>query len=206
MIRLYRIPLSTNVERVSLALAHKGLAVEHVDVDPDDRSEVSRISGQERVPVIDDGGEVVADSTTIIRYLDERYPDRPLFPRDDPARAEVLLFCGWFDGFWKRAVLHGLAEQFLFQPEPDEARVEKIVRAVRESHALLEGLLAGREYLFGDFSAADCLAFPFVKFAVLWDDEDKYRLHILLRDYQQLDGSHPRLREWIQRVDELPRA
>ena len=35
-LRVYRIPFSTNVERVALALAHKGVAVEWVDVDPFD--------------------------------------------------------------------------------------------------------------------------------------------------------------------------
>jgi len=38
--RIYRIPFSTNVERVSLAVGHKGLEVEWIDVDPDDRSPV----------------------------------------------------------------------------------------------------------------------------------------------------------------------
>ena len=36
--RVLRIPFSTNVERVALALAHKGIAVEWVEVDPADRS------------------------------------------------------------------------------------------------------------------------------------------------------------------------
>ena len=52
---LYRIPFSTNVERVALALAHKGVDVDWVDVDPDDRSPVVAISGQELVPVLVDG-------------------------------------------------------------------------------------------------------------------------------------------------------
>ena len=39
-LRLYRIPFSTNVERVALALAYKGIGVEYVEVDPDDHSEV----------------------------------------------------------------------------------------------------------------------------------------------------------------------
>ena len=47
----YRIPFSTNVERIALALAHKGIPVEYVDVDPDDRSPVVEVSGQELVPV-----------------------------------------------------------------------------------------------------------------------------------------------------------
>ena len=40
MIRLYRAPFSTNVERVALALAHKELRVESVVIDYRDRSEV----------------------------------------------------------------------------------------------------------------------------------------------------------------------
>ena len=59
-LRLYRIPFSTNVERVALALAHKGIAVEYVDVDDADRSPVVAISGQELVPVLVDGDLTVA--------------------------------------------------------------------------------------------------------------------------------------------------
>jgi glutathione S-transferase len=43
---IYRIPFSTNVERVALALGHKGMEVEWINVDPHDREEVERISGQ----------------------------------------------------------------------------------------------------------------------------------------------------------------
>ena len=57
--RLYRIPFSTNVERVALALAHKGLEVEPVDVDPNDRSPIVAVSGQSLVPVLEDEGRVV---------------------------------------------------------------------------------------------------------------------------------------------------
>jgi hypothetical protein len=46
----YRIPFSTNVERVALAAGHKGLTVEWVDVDPADRSPVEAASGQALVP------------------------------------------------------------------------------------------------------------------------------------------------------------
>ncbi|CAA9514912.1 MAG: hypothetical protein AVDCRST_MAG45-2145 [uncultured Solirubrobacterales bacterium] len=81
MIRLYRAPFSTNVERVALALAHKEIAVESVVIDYSDRSEVERVSGQGLVPVIDDAGTVVVDSMEIVRYLEERYPDPPLYPR-----------------------------------------------------------------------------------------------------------------------------
>ena len=76
--RVYRIPFSTNVERVALALAHKGLPAEWVDVDPGDRSPVERVSGQPLVPVLDDDGKIVVDSMEIVRHLEERWPDPPL--------------------------------------------------------------------------------------------------------------------------------
>jgi glutathione S-transferase len=44
VIRLYRFRSSTNVERVTLALAHKGLEIESVWVDPDDRGPVEWVS------------------------------------------------------------------------------------------------------------------------------------------------------------------
>ena len=67
MIRLYAIPYSTNVERVALALAHKGLEAEAVMLDPSDRSVVRELSGQEIVQVIEHDGRVVADSPAIHR-------------------------------------------------------------------------------------------------------------------------------------------
>ena len=61
MIELYRIPFSTNVERVALALAHKGLEAESIWVDPADRTIVSEVSGQDLVPVLVEDGAVLAD-------------------------------------------------------------------------------------------------------------------------------------------------
>src|SRR3970040_83940 len=102
MIRLYRLPLSTNVERVTLALAHKKLPVESVVIDPEDRTEVRRVSGQDLVPVIQDEDRVVHDSMEIVRYLEERYSQNPLYPKDPTRRAEMLIFIDWFNRVWKR--------------------------------------------------------------------------------------------------------
>ena len=71
VIRLYRAPFSTNVDRVAIALALKGLETESVVISYEDRSPVIEVSGQGLVPVIVDDGEVIADSTRILRHLDE---------------------------------------------------------------------------------------------------------------------------------------
>ena len=52
-LRLYRIPFSTNVERVALTLALKGLTADPVWITYEDRGDVERVSGQRLVPVLD---------------------------------------------------------------------------------------------------------------------------------------------------------
>ena len=163
---MYRIPFSTNVERVALALGHKGLDVEWVDVDPLDRAPVVQVSGQELVPVLEHEGKVLSDSPVILEYLEERFPEQPLLPRDLRRQAEVRVFCAWFNRVWKLAPNAIVDEESA--ERPDTARVAALGDELRGTRALVEDLLTGRAFLFGELSLADVTAFPFLKYAVLW--------------------------------------
>ena len=202
--RLYRFRFSTNVERVTLALADKGLEVESIWVDPDDRSPVEQVSGQRLVPVLEDDGRVIPDSTAILAYLEESYPDPPLYPRDEARRAEIELYIDWFNRVVKRPPNEIEAE--LLSEHPDEERIATSAAAMRANLDRHEALLAGRDFLFGDsFSAADCAAFPFLKYALVRDPADEEVFHRILDDYQSVDLRR-RLAAWIKRVDDRPRA
>lgn len=204
-LRVYRIPFSTNVERVALALAHKGLEVDSVLVDPADRSEVVRVSGQELVPVLVDGDTVVVDSTAILEHLEERFPEPRLYPLDTARRAELRLFIDWFNRVWKRPPNLIVAEER--KPAPDRARITELAERIADALPIFEDMLTGRDYLFGDaLSAADVAVFPFLKYATLWQEGDPDRFHEVLRETQRLDGRFPRLEAWIARIDALPRA
>ena len=203
-LRLYAIPFSTNVERVALALGLKGAAVETVLVDPDDRAPVVRVSGQPLVPVLVDDAHVVSDSTAILEYLDRRLPDRPLYPLDRARRAEVEIFVDWFDRVWKRPP--NLIADELARPTPDDAVVERLGAELRRHLDRFEALLDGRDFLFGDVGAADCAAFPFLRYATRHDPADDELFHRVLAEHQSVGDSHPRLRAWIDRMDALPRA
>jgi glutathione S-transferase len=204
VIRLYGIPYSTNVERVSLALAHKGLDVEYVEIDPDDRTPVRELSGQDRVPVLVEDDRVIADSTAILEYLEEEYPDPPLYPLDEARRAEVRVFVDWFNRVWKR--WPNDIEGELVDGSPNPETIARLAAELEGSRDLFEALLTGREYLFGEFSVADCAAFPFLKYGLIWHEDDDHLFHRILIDHLRLDGSHSRLEAWIRRVDERPRA
>ncbi|HMJ94986.1 MAG TPA: glutathione S-transferase family protein [Thermoleophilaceae bacterium] len=204
MLLLYRAPFSTNVERVALALAHKGLEVESVEISYEDRSPVIEVSGQPLVPVLVDGELVIADSVRILRHLEERHPDPPLFPRDPARAAELDVFLEWFNEVWK--VAPNAIEAELEKPQPDHDRIAALGARMRAWLDLFEALLDGRDHLFGDFSAADCAAFPFLKFGKLRDPADDELFHRVLEDKLSIEGSHPRLSSWIDRVNERPRV
>jgi glutathione S-transferase len=202
-LRVYRVPVSTNVERIALAAAYKGVEIEWVDVDPDDRRVLEEVSGQRLVPVLEVDGQIVTDSPVILRWLEAHYPDPPLWPASERGRAEAELFLDWFNGTWKRPP-NELAEE-LAKAAPDPARVERLGAAVAGYVGLFEGLLEGRDYLLGEFSVADVIAFPFLKYAVDHTPGDTDLFHQVLRDWMRVED-RPRLVAWIARVDALPRA
>ena len=142
MIRVWRIPFSTNVERVALALGHKGLEAEWVDVDRNDRTTVIEASGQPLVPVLEDDGKLIADSTAIFEYLEERYPDPPLYPRDEARRAEAVLLIDWFNRVWKKPPNE--LERSLSVEERVEKRIRAQVEELERSRDRFESLLADR--------------------------------------------------------------
>ena len=205
--RLWQFPFSTNVERVALALAHKGLDAEPVVIDPADRSGVRARSGQDLVPVLElDDGEVLSGSLDIVAHLEDRFPDPPLLP-GDPARAEeVRVFCDWFDRVWKIAP-NALAGAIDAGRDPQEPELRAWAAELRGSLERLNALLAGRSHLLGDeLGLADVAVFPFLRYGVRLHDEDVETFHRILAEHLRLEPRHARLRLWIERVDARPRA
>lgn len=96
--------------RIKMALAHKSLPVEEVPWRFTEK-DVIEFSEQGRVPVIVDqgkGGKAVWDSWSIAEYLDEAYPENPLFTDQSGKAATYFLKC------WVERVVHpGVVKQVL---------------------------------------------------------------------------------------------
>jgi glutathione S-transferase len=197
LIRCYRIPFSTNVERVALAAGHKGIEIEWIDVDPADRSPVEAVSGQPLVPVLVAGEEVVWDSPRILDWLEQHVPEPRLLPIDPARRAEVRVFADWFNRVWKtfpNGINDGIGDAVEHAAE------------MRRAVETFEELLAGRDFLFGDFGLADVTAFPFLRYASLGlQPGDSDAFHAVLVDHMPLRSDSP-LHAWVARVDALPRG
>ena len=83
--------------RIRMALAHKGLDVECMPWRFTEKDKI-KFSGQERVPVLLDGNNTVADSWEIAKYLETAYPDSASLKLE---HGEIL-----FIKFWAETVLH----------------------------------------------------------------------------------------------------
>ncbi len=98
MLELYQFELSHYVEKVRLILDYKGLPYRKIQVTPGlGQIELFQLSGQRQVPVLKDGNEVIADSTAIAEYLERKYPEKPILPRDPKQRGLCLLIEQWAD-------------------------------------------------------------------------------------------------------------
>ncbi|MCY1285773.1 maleylacetoacetate isomerase [compost metagenome] len=87
---VYGAPLSPFVRKLRLCLAEKGLDYQLEMVMPGDRSEGFRaISPLGRIPALRDGDLGLADSGVICQYLEDRYPDTPLYGQGAEQRAQV---------------------------------------------------------------------------------------------------------------------
>ena len=96
MLELYHNDMSTCAQKVRLTLAEKGLTWEnrHLDLRAGDQQKPDYLKLNPRgvVPTIVDKGKVVRESTVIMEYLDDEYPNPPLRPADSHARAQMRLW------------------------------------------------------------------------------------------------------------------
>ena len=202
MIRVHRIPFSTNVERVALGCGIKGVEVEWVDHNPGDRSTLIELSGQPLVPVSELGGEVVADSIAILERLEREHPEPPLFSPEPGERALEQIFIEWFDEVWK-----GPPNALDAEPAPDAGTAAGLAARIDAWTALFERLLSSGSFLLGaEPGIADVCTYPFLRYAVHEPDPaDEEPFHAILHE-RLSPGSHPNIDAWVARIAALPQA
>ena len=180
MLTLYDAERCPYVGRVRIVLAEKGIPYESIWIDLDDKPAfLYEKNPAGRVPVIEEaGGLVLPESTVIMEYLEERFPEPQLLPADAAERALARLRIWRHDDFSRPyyAVRRG-----------DDGAHERLDRAL----AGLDALLAAEPYLTGrEFGLADIAYIP-------WIFRGQASFGLDLDPYPALAG-------WLERVLERP--
>jgi glutathione S-transferase len=93
-IKLYGYSTSPYVRKVGCCLYYKDLPFEFIPVNPIDSKEIG-FTRQTQVPVLQIGDEWRTDSTPLAIWLDELFPEKPLFGNTEQERQSILALDSW---------------------------------------------------------------------------------------------------------------
>ena len=112
-----------------------------------------------RVPVLDDGDVSIYESGAIVDYVLERHKNGGLKPPvDSPDFPAYLQWFHYCEGMVMPPVNTIVVQTVLLPPERrDEKALEQAQRLLTKSLVAVDEALAGKDYLIGDFSAADIM-------------------------------------------------
>ena len=112
-----------------------------------------------RVPVLEDGEVSLFESGAIVEYILERHANGGLKPAvEAPEYPEYLQWFHYCEGMIMPPVNTIIVHTLLLPPERrDETVLGQARRLLSKSLAPVDQALAGRDYLIGDFSAADIM-------------------------------------------------
>ena len=192
-IKLYRHPLSGHSHRAEMFLRMLGLPVTPIEVDlvgGEHRQPAFRqVNRFGQVPVIDDGGTVVADSNAILTYLAVRYGAEHWVPRDPLQAARMQQWLSQTAGALSRGAATARAIN-VFGLKRDTAPSEQ------EAHWLFERVESALAESAAPWLAGGAL--PTIADIAMYT----YTAHAPEGGIS-LDG-YPTLRAWLQRVEALP--
>jgi glutathione S-transferase len=165
--------------RVRIVLAEKELEYEAVEINLDDRPAwLYEKNPLGRVPVLEEDGLVLPESLVIVEYLEERYPEPPLWPADAGERALARLAVERFDR---------LGDPYYALRRGERGAQEKLHRALGE----LDQTLEERPYLSGrEYGLADVAYVP-------WLLRARDSLRVSLEPFPHVVG-------WLERLVERP--
>ena len=161
MLRIWGRSNSVNVKKALWAAEELGLEYQRIDAGlqfgVNNTPEYRRMNPTGLVPTIDDGGFVLWESHSIVRYLAEKHAPNALWPARLEARADAGRWMDWTFNFsreFQRPVFWPLVRT---APEQRDAKaIDAAVQKCGEILAVPEATLSRQPYLAGaSFSMGD---------------------------------------------------
>jgi glutathione S-transferase len=169
MLKIHGVPFSAHTRKVIITALEKGIAYELIPVVPlSPPKGWNELSPLGLLPVVQNGGTTLADSSVICLYLEKKYPESAFYPSDPEAFARALWIEEFVDGGLAAHVLRGVLMQKVFAPKflnqpPDQTLVERSVKELIPpklaylEKALSEDWFAGDAFSIGDVAVASIL-------------------------------------------------
>ena len=167
--------------RVRIVLAEKGVTVETIDVDPDNKPEdLATLNPYNTLPTLVDRDLVLYEADIMMEYLDERFPHPPLFPVYPVARAQSRLWIYRIRKDWCTMV------DSIIAGSGTPSQLDKKRKELRESLISIAPIFGEKPYFMSDeFTIVDCVVCPILwRLPVMGIDLGKSKAVKLLLDYR----------------------
>lgn len=194
MVTLYEHPLSPYAQKVKIALLEKGVAFDAKipDLFGGGDAKFRAANPRREVPALVDGEVTVFDSTIILEYIEDRWPQPPLLPAGAAARARVRQIEEICDTYYE-AINWAIYEVRVFQRASGALADQLLDRASQQTagaNAWLERQLGDAAWFNGaQFGWGDLAAAPVVSAAAMSGNAPA-------------EGS--KLADWLERVRARP--
>ena len=159
MLKLCGIRISNYHNKVRLALLEKGIEFEEDDQRvPSQDAGYLEHSAMGKVPYLEVGGQTLTESQAICEYLEEVYPQRPLYPKDAWERAKVRELINYIE-LHVELVSRRLHKQAFYGGTISDASKAQIERELTKGlkalarHAKFAPAIAGPELTLADVCA-----------------------------------------------------
>ena len=161
-ITLHGVTLSPFVRKVKVFLIEKKVDHNHEQAAPSQDPEFLKISPMGKIPVlVDEQGRAINDSSVIVSYLEERFPEKNLLPKDPYQRSRARWFEEYADSVIAPNLVFGIFGQkivmpYLFGKPTDEAVVKTAMENAPKIFRYLEEQLKDKDYFVENiYSLAD---------------------------------------------------
>ena len=193
--------------RVALALECKGLKYNshllHFDRQEHKSPQMLAMNFRGKLPVLRDDSYVVFESLAIVYYLDQKYPNPPIFGRNPQESGVIMRVICEYQAYAEPSLKQVF--EALSQPNErklDEGVAEAMHRVAGEARSI-EGRLARSDWVVGEtFSAADMMIYPDIR--LLLRMLQRPRAHELAARFLPLEVNYPAIGRWLDRVAALP--
>ncbi len=178
--------------KIRLALVEKGVVFTQHRVDTDNKPPaLLALNPLGKVPVLGIDDLVLTESTLVMHYLEDRYPEPSLLPATPEQRHRARWLNHYADTVIGPRIRDGIFEQRAKPPAQwDRERIGKAREGWQQCLQELSAQCDGGEFFVGEFSMADCALVPRFGLALAY----------------QLGGldDYPRLSSWFERCRQRP--
>ena len=184
-----------NGQKISIALEELGIPYEVHPVNLGQNEQMApeflKLNPNHKIPVIEDGGQVIWESGAILLHLGEKHdPKGVILPKDPHKRMEAIQYA-FFQAGGIGPNLGRLGAALRKEGEKNQEMITTFQSEVTRLFGVIDRILSdGREYLAGQYSIGDIMHYPWLRFPLNLKFPELIKL--------------PRVVAWLERIGARP--